>query len=68
MANTFNFSGRSLRLSKAQTRIYENHSALGDDMRHKAKSAARVRANKTGKPVTIYSNDGITFEQVHPDE
>ena len=79
MANTFKFSGRSLRLSKAQTLIYENHGVLGappgvdacpasDDMRREAKSAARVRANKTGKPVTIYSNDGIPFEQVHPDE
>lgn len=60
-------SRRSLRLTREQTRRYEDAGPVGNEFRREAKEIARKRANETGKSVEIYSSDGIVFEQVHPE-
>ncbi|MFI4971154.1 MAG: hypothetical protein ACHP7H_00625 [Hyphomicrobiales bacterium] len=68
MANRFKVSGRSIKLTKAQTRVYEGSGSAGDHFRREARAKAQEIATKTGKAVEIYSHDGITFEQVGPEE
>ena len=58
----------TIKLTRAQTKDYEDHGPVGDDTRRAAKRAALDKANRIGRSVTIYSNDGITFEQIHPDD
>ena len=60
-------SGRSLRLTKAQTRLYEDRGPSGDSFRREAREAAQKAADASGHNVEIYSHDGITFEQLSPE-
>jgi len=53
-----------MKLTKAQTRVYESSGPAGDHFRGEAKRAARARANERGKSVEIHSFDGITFEHI----
>ena len=65
MANKFKVTGtktKSITLTKAQTRVYEGSGSAGDSFRRDAKDKARELVQQTGKPVEIYSHDGITFE------
>jgi hypothetical protein len=65
--NKFKGGKTSIKLTVAQTRAYENNGPIGDDFRREAKRAAKEKANRLGSAVEIYSHDGITFEQVHPE-
>ncbi len=59
---------KTIRMSKAETRRYEDRGADGDEFRWHTITRAKNLANETGKPVEIHSFDGIVFEQVLPEE
>jgi hypothetical protein len=67
MANRFRATSRTVKLTKAQTRAYENTGPVGDAFRREAKEHAQSLANEKGKSVEIASADGITFEHLAPE-
>jgi hypothetical protein len=66
--NRFSGGPSSIKLTKAQTRAYENNGPIGEEFRREARSVAQEKARKKGRSIEIYSHDGITFEQVPPPE
>jgi len=60
--------GFRMHLSERTTTDYEHDGELGDRTRCEIRSDARILATTLGRPVDIYSSDGILLEQIAAEE
>ena len=64
-------SGRSIRLSRDETKLLENAGPNGDEFRRHLRRFARARADQLGKSVEVYasvSSGKWMWQQFAPEE